>query len=508
MTKFRTKILYFFDNISKKDYKLKELEPELYKNFIRLSSWLPESITYSKKISIIRDINKYILFFLIRRGEKKLFVEYCKKHKIFMNNNQLNYYNVGVEYQEFYKCMHNELPVCVECKQILHPNQIRLYTHEENMTKFCSSRCQKENYIQKIKQKCLDNNSELVNLSTDSIFSEILCSKCGEKFSRNTSNIFTKSMYQCNRCLKQYSKNQLEVFDFIKMFDADVKIEVRNIINNSIIDIYSEKFKIAIEYDGLMYHSFGFSSLSKFNNINIDKNIHLKRQQDLLKQGIRLFRIWDIEWLNPKKKEIWKSVLQNAFKGNQQKIYARKCKIIDLPSKEARVFLNENHLQSFAPANLYYGLEYNGELVSVMTFGKSVRSKGQWELLRFCNKINMTVVGAASKLLSYFEKSITPVSIISYANKRWSTGEIYKTLDFKIEKHNTPAYFYFLPNYDRTLDIFHRTKFTKSNIEKYSINKTYNISIFNPEETEFINMFKNNYRIIFDCGNIKFIKTY
>ena len=56
-----------------------------------------------------------------------------------------------------------------------------------------------------------------------------------------------------------------------------------------------------------------------------------------------------------------------------------------------------------------------------MTFGKTRFSKKyEWELLRFCSKLNYHVVGAAGKLLSYFEKTYQPKSLVSYADRRWS----------------------------------------------------------------------------------------
>ena len=67
------------------------------------------------------------------------------------------------------------------------------------------------------------------------------------------------------------------------------------------------------------------------------------------------------------------------------------------------------------------GLYFNDELLSLMTFGKSRFSKNtEWELLRFCNKLGYHIPGAAGKLLKYFEKNWHPMSLISYADRRWS----------------------------------------------------------------------------------------
>lgn len=507
MTQLRKKILNFFDNISKKDYKMKEMKPELYNKFQELTKNYPNS-RYSRKIYNIRNKHHYILYRLSDKGKIKLFANYCKTNKIPMSEPILSYYKVNLSMVEFYTLMHGDYPKCTQCNINLSSLKVQLYTTlDENKNRFCSKACQKQSHIDKVKNTLKDNGSELIEYNINN-FSTIRCPECNKTFTRNTSNIFTKNMFKCNPCLSKYSRGQFEIYNILKEFDKDIKLEVRDILPGKIIDIYSEKYKIAIEFDGLMYHSYGVSKHSVYNNISINKNIHYERTYELNKLGIRLFRVWDIEWLNEDTKNKWINILKNAFKQSNSKIYARNCKIQEIKSKEARVFMDKNHMQGFAPAKLYYGLYYEEELVSIMTFGKSIRSKGEWELLRFCSKNNCNIVGAASKLLRHFEMNHDPRVLISYANLRWSEGNIYEVLGFKFNKIVAPSYHYFMNNYDRTLKIFHRTKFTRRNIEKYYNNNTYEIKHFDEKLTELENMFKNNYRIIYDCGMKKYIKTY
>ena len=93
-------------------------------------------------------------------------------------------------------------------------------------------------------------------------------------------------------------------------------------------------------------------------------------------------------------------------------------------------FLNSNHLQGNCISKYRYGLYYNDELVSLMTFGKmrknlnGKKEEGVYELLRFCNKLNTTVVGGASKLLKHFIKTVNPKRIVSYTYKGWSNSNL------------------------------------------------------------------------------------
>ena len=53
-------------------------------------------------------------------------------------------------------------------------------------------------------------------------------------------------------------------------------------------------------------------------------------------------------------------------------------------------------------------------------------TENEYELLRFCNKLNTNVVGGAGKLLKFFIDKYKPSKIISYCDRRWSNGNLYE----------------------------------------------------------------------------------
>lgn len=135
-----------------------------------------------------------------------------------------------------------------------------------------------------------------------------------------------------------------------------------------------------------------------------------------------------------------------------------------------------------------------------MTFGKCrFNKKYEWELLRFCNKLGYHIPGGASKLLTYFERTYKPKSLISYADRRWSRGVLYEKLGFTLDHISSPNYWYF--NDYATMELKSHVCFYKhklSNIlEKYNANMS-----------EVDNMKMNGYKRIFDCGNLVFVKQY
>ena len=259
----------------------------------------------------------------------------------------------------------------------------------------------------------------------------------------------------------------------------------RDIISPYELDIYVPEYKLAIEFDGIFWHSFDHLESKK------EKRKHLNKTELCEQKDIQLLHIFENEWEDEIKQDIWKSIISNKL-GKSNKIYARKCKIVELnDNKIIRKFLNENHLQGFYPSNIKLGLTFNNELVSIMTFGKSRYNKNyQYELTRFCNKKYTNVVGGASKLFTYFIKTYNPESIISYADRRISMGTMYDRLGMKLIRKTMPNYYYF--KYHK---LHSRIMFQKHKLES-------KLKIFDSSLSEAQNMFNNGYRRIWDCGNL------
>jgi hypothetical protein len=308
------------------------------------------------------------------------------------------------------------------------------------------------------------------------------------------------------------------------------------------LDILDEENKIAIEYNGLMYHSFGINKHSIFNNFEkeyIDKNKHLIKTQLCEEKEIELFHIFENEWIDNQKQLIWKSII-NGKLGKHNRIFARKTIIKEIKNNNLiKDFLNKNHMQGYINSSINIGLfiineNINNdtglletkeklqdmnidkyELISLMTFGKPRMSKEyEYELLRYASKLNATIVGGGSKLLSYFEKNYNPESLISYANRRWSTGNFYKKTGFSFSHYSNPNYFYFKPdliNKNKKENENENILYSRNQFQKHKLEKYFNegkLSYFEINLTETQNMYNNGYRKIYDSGNIIFYKKY
>ena len=194
-----------------------------------------------------------------------------------------------------------------------------------------------------------------------------------------------------------------------------------------------------------------------------------------------------------------KSRLKNLLGIYDATVYARKCKVREVTSKESKIFQEANHIQGACNSSVNLGLYFNNELISLMTFGKCRFNKNyEWELLRFCNKLGYHVPGSAGKLLKHFEKTYNPKSLISYADRRWSIGKLYDALGFTLDHISRPNYWYY-KNGDYELK-------SRVNFQKHKLKDK--LEKFDPKLSESENMKNNGYLKIYDCGNLVYVKTY
>lgn len=359
------------------------------------------------------------------------------------------------------------------------------------------SRLEKKLHEKKIKQQLeLDrfnlynsnikvNDLELVNIDYKSKIVEIKCCKCGNTFQRSKQAVeqSKSNKTKCRICNppSRSSIGQLEIQEFINSLGIKTISEDRSKLHGKEIDILIPELNIGIEYNGLYWHS----------ELNYGEPKHLLwKQQYAHNEGIRLIHIFEDEWLN--KPEIVKSRIANLLGLQKTKIYARQCNVQKISSSDKNQFLDENHLQGKDISGISYGLFYETELVSVMTFKPGSFIKGHkngWELNRFSSKLNLSVVGGASKLFKTFIKEHAPEKIISFADRRWNTGNLYNVLGFKFSHCSAPSYWY-LEKYARRL---HRGKFMKHTL----IN-----SEADHKKTEWEIMQERGYDRIWDCGTV------
>lgn len=248
------------------------------------------------------------------------------------------------------------------------------------------------------------------------------------------------------------------------------------------LDILIPKHNLAIEYCGLYWHS---------EQQGKDRHYH-KNKHDLCKsQGIQLLTIFDDEW-QQRRKSVTNKILSLCGIRDTQTVFARKCDIIEVDVDTKTRFFERNHIQGSGPGSITYGLVHAGVLVACMTFIK--QPGGVYILNRYATSCN--VIGGCSKLLKHFERNNDWRQIVSFADLRWSDGDMYFKVGFDLHKVIPPDYYYCPTTRTRV----HKFNYRRKNLPRL-------LKHFDPSKSECQNCDDNGILRIWDCGKMRFIKN-
>lgn len=281
------------------------------------------------------------------------------------------------------------------------------------------------------------------------------------------------------------SKSEKKLADFVESLGFSIIRSDRETLLNRELDIYIPSKKIAIEYNGTRFHSEEFKK---------DKKAHLKKTEACAKLGIRLIHVWEPDYYhNPR---IVEGIIKHVLGKTERRVYGRSTGVREISNKQAVDFLNQNHLQGSSVSKIRLGLFLQEELVSVMTFSSLRRAtgktsqEGSYELIRYSSLLGTQVLGGASKLFKYFVKHYKPISVISYANRDWSDGNLYTQLKMSFKGFTPPGYFYVKSRYKYSRFEFQKHKLVKQGKD--------------PNLTEYEIMRQDGYSRVWNCGNYVF----
>lgn len=294
--------------------------------------------------------------------------------------------------------------------------------------------------------------------------------------------IETKPSNSYERKIKRISNEENTLYQYIKsIYDGEIQQSNRSILNGKELDILIPAKNIAIEYNGLYSHH--YRPWEEKECLIKNSKYHLNKTLECEKRGVQLLQFYSDEWNF--KRSIVESIIRSKLNLNKR-IYARNCNIIDVTTYDKNNFLNEFHFQGEDKSSIKLGLIYENDLVAIMTFAKSRFNRAyDWELTRFCVKSGISVTGGFSKLLKAFKESHNG-SIISYADRRYSNGNVYLKNGFKLLHINSPSYYYVDKNFLRRVN---RMRFQKKIIGAY-------------ECTEYEKAREMGFEKIWDCGTL------
>ena len=321
---------------------------------------------------------------------------------------------------------------------------------------------------------------------------EKMAKTCFKKFgTKSPSENQEVKQKQINTCMsrygvpyftKTYGKIENEIQKLLETWSNKKFYKNTYIICGKELDIYNDEMKLAIEYCGLYWHTEGSPEPRNYT-------YHYSKYKTCLEQGIRLITIFSDEWKYRKPQVM--NFLKSVVGIYEQKIFARKCNILEVPKKEAELFMEENHIQGPRKGSKFFiGLYYENELIGCLTIGTHHRQNHCTAVLdRMCFKDGVQVIGGASRM---FKKAIDwsringYTKIVSWSDSRWTQGKIYETLGFILEDELKPDYSYVKlsdPN----------KRYSKQSHQKKHIGAK-------EGQTEKERMIELGYSRIFDCG--------
>ena len=349
------------------------------------------------------------------------------------------------------------------------------------------------------KQSLINHIPEVLSITDDGLYvcncPHDECKKCLDRtylttsttlYNRKKNNIeLCTNLCPINRDMTKDTSIEIFVQLILDHYHVNYIKNDRSILNGQELDIYIPDHNLAIECNGIRWHS---------TNNDTPKDKHYNKYMICQSLGIQLLTIWEDQIINSP--QIVESIILSKLNIYKENIYARKCQIREVSNQACETFLNKYHMQKNTKgSSVRLGLFYNNELVSVMTFGKTRKytggSKDLWELHRYCCKEGVHVIGGASKLFHNFLKEYKVSLIESFSSNDISNGQLYKTLGFQQDSFSK-SYWYIDKYYRR----YHRYNFTKYKLVKIG---------FDSGMSEYQIMKSRGYYQIYDTGQTRWL---
>ena len=242
-----------------------------------------------------------------------------------------------------------------------------------------------------------------------------------------------KWMQGCPQCSEHgTSSSEKEIIKYVESItESKILSNDRSIINPYELDIYIPGHNLAIEFNGLYWHT---------EERGKDKHYHYTKWKKCKEAGIQLITIWEDEWRD--KQDIVKSMIAHKLGVSQdRRVYARKTVVKTIGSSQSQDFLNNNHIQGGCSSSSHVGLFNNeGELIAVSSWRKN---KNTLYLDRYAT--SCTVVGGMGKMLKKgkeIAKEYSCTDIVTFSDHSVSNGNLYENLGFNKDEDLKPDYSY------------------------------------------------------------------
>lgn len=266
------------------------------------------------------------------------------------------------------------------------------------------------------------------------------------------------------------------------VYTGDVVRNARSVVQGHELDIYLPDLNLALEFNGLYYHS------SKFRS----ETYHRDKTTDCVEKGVRLVHVWEHDWTD--RMEIVKRMLSRVIGvAQERRVGARGTAVEVLTADAARDFFDRNHLQGTPRGVRVYGLIHSNDVVAALAVK---RNGDRANISRYASSCN--VPGGFTKLLHAAKPWAVDEGLTlweTFADLSWSRGDLYRTSGFTVEAELAPDY-----KYLRRGSLHHKFLFRKKRFQTDPSLK-FEEGLTEKELAALNNMFR-----VYDCGKLRFVK--
>jgi len=346
-----------------------------------------------------------------------------KQKKTIQKNYKVSHYSKTDEYKE--KIINTNLER-YGVEQTFMASHIQEQIKQTNLEKYGVENPLANKQVQeKVRQTCLELFGVENPMNSPEILSKMI-STCIKEYGKFP--------------VGKYGKTQDEIKEWLNSFGFNFSSDYE-VLENKEIDLLDKDKKVGIEYCGLYWHN-------DTSPEPRDRTYHIGKYKNCLKKDVQLLTIFEDEWKS--RQDQCKSHIKSILGIYNNKVFARKCKVVEISKEEARRFFDSYHIQGSNSLGLvFFGLFFQDELCAVMSLGRHTRktdiSKKEITLDRLCFKDGFNVVGGASKLFCQcleWAKIYGYKKVISFSDNRWSLGRVYEKMGFILDEEYGADYSY------------------------------------------------------------------
>ena len=261
----------------------------------------------------------------------------------------------------------------------------------------------------------------------------VRCRKCHSVQERTLYSI--EETRKCFICCPKESSGHLEILEFVRQLAPDVVSNSRDIISPLELDIAIPSVRLAIEYNGLYWHS----------ESHRGKSYHSDKTRAAADAGYRLIHVFEDEWRD--RRPIVESMLQYRMRHVTSSVGARECEIARVDHKQRKDFFDACHIDGDVRSTSAWGLFHRGELAACLSIRRPVHRKWHdWvEVARFAVLPSHSIPGALSRLSSHalsYARAEKKVGLMSYVDTRYGDGAGYISAGFKQYSRSGPTFWW------------------------------------------------------------------